>query len=56
MKFNVSIDIEVGDGSYILSSFENGHEEDVTEFIKDLMYDIDDITLLDVEVTKTKQR
>ena len=48
-KFNVSFLLKVEEDNLILSSTEWEHEDDVKDFIADVMYDVDD-----TEITKLK--
>jgi hypothetical protein len=44
-KFSVMYLIEVDEDNNILSSHEDGHEEDVHDLITNLMHDVDDVKI-----------
>lgn len=53
-KYNVSFVLKIDEGNNILSAFEDNHEEDVTDLITDVMYDVDDVTIESLNVKETK--
>jgi hypothetical protein len=44
-KFSVTFLIKVDEDNNILSSYEDNHEEDVHDLLKDVMYDVDDVEI-----------
>ncbi len=54
MKFSISIEIEVDEGSNILSTFQKNHEQDVADAVSNLLHDLDDAEVSDIVVTKIK--
>ena len=53
-KFSVMFLIEVDEDNNILSSHEDGHEEDVYDLISNLMHDTDDVKIHNL-VVKERQ-
>jgi hypothetical protein len=49
-KFNVSFVLIVHKDNNILSSYDDDHEEDVADLIKDLMHDVDDVKVQSLSV------
>jgi hypothetical protein len=52
-KFSVTFLLKVEDENNILSSHEEGHEEDVHDLITDILFDVDDV---EVESLVVKDR
>lgn len=44
-KFSVTFLIKIEEENNILSSYEDNHEEDVHDLLKDVMYDVDDVEI-----------
>ncbi len=42
-KFSVTFLMTIDEDNNILSSYEDNHEEDVHDLLKDVMYDVDDV-------------
>ena len=42
-KFSVTFLRTIDEDNNILSSYEDNHEEDVHDLLKDVMYDVDDV-------------
>lgn len=54
MKFSVTIEIEVEERGHILSSSPKDHTEDIADFFNDMLYDVDDLTVTEIEVRKSR--
>jgi hypothetical protein len=52
-KYSVTFLLIIDEDNNILSSFDDAHEEDVHDLIKEVMYDIDDV---EVENLLVKER
>ncbi len=48
-KFSVTFLMTIDEDNNILSSYEDNHEEDVHDLLKDVMYDVDDVDAEDKE-------
>jgi hypothetical protein len=56
MKFTVTMEIDVERSSSVLSTDTYRHTDDVKDAIADIMYDLDDVKVIDITVNKMQQR
>jgi hypothetical protein len=53
-KFNVTFVAKVDDNNNILSSSNDSHEKDVHDLITDVIYDVDDMSIENLNVKERK--
>lgn len=53
-KFSITFIAKVDDVNNILSSYEDSHEKDVHDLITDVIYDVDDISIENLNVKERK--
>jgi len=49
-KFSVTFVAKVDDNNNILSSYEENHEQDIYDLIKDVIYNVDDVEIENLNV------
>ena len=54
MRFNIAVEIDVDEGSNVLSTYAKSHEQDVADAVANLLHDLDDAEVSDIVVTKLK--
>ena len=54
MRFSIAVEIEVDEGSNVLSTCTKNYEQDVADAIENLLHDLDDVCVSDIVVTKIK--
>lgn len=54
MRFSIAVEIEVDEGSNVLSTYAKNHEQDVADAVANLLHDLDDAEISDIVVTKLK--
>lgn len=52
MKFAVRVELNVEEDGNILSTTPSQYEEDIKELFSDLLYDVDDVKLINIDVRK----
>jgi len=53
-KFSVVFTVKIDEDNNILSAFEDDHEEDVHDLIKNVMYDVDDVKVENLVVKERR--
>jgi len=53
-KFNITFVAKVDDNNNILSSSNDSHEKDVHDLITDVIYDVDDMSIENLNVKERK--
>ena len=54
MRFSIAVEIEVDEGSNVLSTYTKNHEQDVADAVANLLHDLDDTEISDIVVIKLK--
>jgi hypothetical protein len=48
--FSVTLTVAIHDDNNVLSSYEDAHEDDVSDLITDVFFDIDDVKIKNITV------